>query len=137
MKRRRNIFTLVEVVAAMAILTLGLAGFFSMSFMAQKRLLKAQMKWERFHMLSEAAEYMLLQGMEDPELPSEEFWDYPGYKIVCSYEDVEDLPEEFSGLSGQAVLKCMVLELVDTATEEVVDTLRIDRIDYDDTSEAS
>jgi hypothetical protein len=136
-KRRRNIFTLVEVVAAMAILTLGLAGFFSMSFMAQKRLLKAQMKWERFHMLSEAAEYMLLQGMEDPELPSEEFWDYPGYKIVCSYEDVEDLPEEFSGLSGQAVLKCMVLELVDTATEEVVDTLRIDRIDYDDTSEAS
>ena len=137
MKRRRNIFTLVEVVAAMAILTLGLAGFFSMSFMAQKRLLKAQMKWERFHMLSEAAEYMLLQGTEDPELPSEEFWDYPGYKIVCSYEDVEDLPEEFSGLSGQAVLKCMVLELVDTATEEVVDTLRIDRIDYDDTSEAS
>lgn len=137
MKRRRNIFTLVEVVAAMAILTLGLAGFFSMSFMAQKRLLKAQMKWERFHMLSEAAEYMLLQGMEDPELPSEEFWDYPGYKIVCSYEDVEDLPEEFSGLSGQAVLKCMVLELVDTATEEVVDTLRIDRIDYDDTNEAS
>ena len=137
MKRRHNFFTLVEVVAAMAILTLGLAGFFSMSFMALKRLYKAQMKWEQFHMLSEAAEYMLLQGMDDPELPTEEFWDYPGYKIVCSYEDVEDLPEEFTGISGQAVLKCMVLELVDTTTEQVVDTLRIDRIDYDDTNEAS
>ena len=54
MKRRHKFFTLVEVVAAMAILTLGLAGFFSMSFMAQKRLYKAQMKWEQFHMLSEA-----------------------------------------------------------------------------------
>lgn len=133
--RRSNLFTLVEVVAAMAILTLGLASFFSMSFMAQKRLLKAQQKWEHFHMLSEAAEYMLLQEAEDPDLPTEEFWDYPGYKIVCSHEDVEDLPEEFTGISGQAVLKCMVLELVDTSTEQVVDTLRIDRIDYDDTNE--
>ena len=29
----------------------------------------------------------------------------------------------------------MVLELVDTSTEQVVDTLRIDRIDYGDTNE--
>ena len=133
--KRRRFFTLVEVVTAMAILTLGLASFFSMSFMAQKRLFKAQQKWERFHMLSEAAEYMLLQGFEDPELPTEEFWSYPGYRINCSYEDVEDLPEEFTGLSGQAKLKCLVLELVDTSTDQVVDSLRIDRIDYDDTNE--
>ena len=132
---KRRFFTLVEVVAAMAILTLGLASFFSMSFLAQKRLMKAQEKWERLHMLSEGAEYMLLQGFEDPELPGEEFWNYPGYRLSCSYEDVEDLPEEFTDLSGQAKLKCMVLELIDTSNDQVVDTLRIDRIDYDDTSE--
>ena len=132
---KRRFFTLVEVVAAMAILTLGLASFFSMSFLAQKRLMKAQEKWERLHMLSEGAEYMLLQGFEDPELPGEEFWNYPGYRLSCSYEDVEDLPEEFTDLSGQAKLKCMVLELLNTSNDQVVDTLRIDRIDYDDTSE--
>ena len=132
---KRRFFTLVEVVAAMAILTLGLASFFSMSFLAQKRLMKAQEKWERLHMLSEGAEYMLLQGFEDPELPGEEFWNYPGYRLSCSYEDVEDLPEEFTDLSGQAKLKCMVLELINTSNDQVVDTLRIDRIDYDDTSE--
>jgi len=132
---KRRFFTLVEVVAAMAILTLGLASFFSMSFLAQKRLMKAQEKWERLHMLSEGAEYMLLQGFEDPELPGEEFWNYPGYRLSCSYEDVEDLPEEFTDLSGQARLKCMVLELIDTSTDQVVDSLRIDRIDYDDTNE--
>ena len=132
---KRRFFTLVEVVAAMAILTLGLASFFSMSFLAQKRLMKAQEKWERLHMLSEGAEYMLLQGFEDPELPGEEFWNYPGYRLSCSYEDVEDLPEEFTGLAGQARLKCMVLELIDTSTDQAVDSLRIDRIDYDDTNE--
>lgn len=132
---KRRFFTLVEVVAAMAILTLGLSSFFGMSFLAQKRLMKAQEKWERLHMLSEGAEYMLLQGFEDPELPGEEFWNYPGYRLSYSYEDVEDLPEEFTDLSGQARLKCLVLELIDTSTDQVVDTLRIDRIDYDDTSE--
>jgi len=135
MTHRMHRFTLVEVVVAMGLLTLGLASYFSMAFMAQQRLYKAQAKWERFHMLSEAAEYMLLQKCEDPELPTEEFWDYPGYKINCTHEDVEDLPEEFSPLSGQARLKCMVLELVDTSTDQVVDTLRIDRIDYDDTND--
>ncbi len=128
-------FTLVEVVVAMAILTLGLTSYFSMSAMSQKRIFKAREKWDRMHMLSEGAEYMLLQGFEEPELPSEEFWDYPGYRLRASYEDVSDLPEEFTGLNGQAKLKCLVLELVDASTDQTVDTLRIDRIDYDDVTE--
>ncbi len=133
--RRRAPFTLVEVLAAMAVLSLSLTPFLTLANTAQLRLLKAQEKWRRFHMLSQAAEYMMLQGMDDPELPGPDVFDYPGYKIVCEYKDATDVPEDLNDLVGQARLRCCVIELVDTASGETVDSLRIERIDYDEVND--
>ena len=134
-RRRKMPLTLVEVVVALAILALSLVPFLSLANAAQMRMAKAREKWIRFHMLSQAAEFLMLQGMEDPELPGPDFFDYPGYKIMCEYKTVEDLPEDLTGLIGQAELQCCIIELVDTNTGEVVDSLYIDRINYDEINE--
>lgn len=131
-KRLRRTFTLIEVVVAMGILSLGLVSLLSVTSAAQARIGKARDKWVRFHILSQAVEYLMLQDFEDPELPGPDFFDYPDYRVECEYETVEDLPEELMGLSGQAVLKCAVIELIDLRSGDVVDTVRIDRIDYDE-----
>ena len=132
---RKHPMTLVEVVVSLAILALSLLPFLSLANASQQRILKAREKWVHFHMLSQAAEYLMLQEMEDPELPNEDFFDYPGYKIECNYEVVEDLPEELTELGGQAQLQCCTINLINAHTEEVVDSLKIDRINYDEITE--
>ena len=132
---RRHAFTLIEVVVAMGILSLGVVSLLSVAGAAQTRIGKARDKWIRFHMLSQAVEFMMLQGFEDPELPGPDFFDYPNYQVQCEYEVVEDLPEELKNLSGQAVLKCAKISLIDLRTGETVDSVRIDRIDYDEVND--
>ena len=46
-------------------------------------------------------------------------------------EDVPDLPEELTDLMGQVPLKCLTLQLRKLPENEIVDTLRIDRLSYD------
>ena len=53
------------------------------------------------------------------------------YDIEISYADAENLPEELNNLDRQAPLRTLVLDLVDARTREIVDTLKIDRIDFD------
>ena len=48
---------------------------------------------------------------------------------------VEDLPEELTELGGQAQLQCCTINLINAHTEEVVDSLKIDRINYDEITE--
>ena len=45
------------------------------------------------------------------------------------------VPEELKNLSGQAVLKCAKISLIDLRTGETVDSVRIDRIDYDEVND--
>ena len=82
------------------------------------------------HLLSQAAEYcLLLPDEEPPEIPPEIF-ESSIYQIEAYYEDAENLPEDLTDLENQAPLRTLVLNLIDKNTEEVVDTLRIDRINY-------
>ena len=117
MKKHR--FTLVEVVVALAILGITLVSLLTLAGAAQQRLGKARDRWRNFHMLSQGAEYFMLFTSEEP----------PG--IDLAFFDVEDLPEELTGLVGQPPLRCCVVELVRNADGEVLDTLKIDRINYD------
>lgn len=133
---RRNIFTLIEVVIALAILAISLTGILEMMTQSQKRLSKSYEKWERMHILSQAAEYYLMQGDDPPDIP-EFIFPYRDYQVDVSIEDVEDLPEELSDLMGQVPLKCLTLQLRKLPENEVVETLRIDRLSYDSESSSN
>ena len=129
-------FTLVEVVVAMAILALSLVGFFAMSQTAVNRIDKAYSRWERMHLLSQAAEYCLLFPSEEPpEIPPEIF-ESSRYELEIYYEDAAGLPEELSELENQATLRTLVLNLIDVNSREIVDTLRVDRIDYNEAEDS-
>lgn len=128
-------FTLIEVVVAMAILALSLTGFFALSQSAVNRVDKAYNSWERMHLLSIAAEYCLLfPDEEPPEIPPEIF-ESSRYELEVYYEDAQGLPEDLNELENQAPLRTLVLNLIDIKTRQIVDTLRIDRIDYNQEGE--
>ena len=131
----KKYFTLVEVIVALAVMGLALTAFFALSQSAVNRVDKAYSSWERMHLLSQAAEYCLLFPSEEPpDIPADIF-ESSIYDIEIYYEDVENLPEELNELVGQAPLRTLVLDLVDAQTRQVVDSLRIDRIDYDQAGE--
>ena len=130
---KKNIFTLIEVVIALAILAISLTGILELMTQSQKRLSKSYEKWERMHILSQAAAYYLMQGDDPPDIP-EFIFPYRDHQVDVSIEDVEDLPEELSDLMGQVPLKCLTLQLRKLPENEVVDTLRIDRLSYDSES---
>ena len=124
-------FTLVEVIVAMAIMALALTAFFALSQSAVNRIDKAYSNWERTHLLSQAAEYYLLFAEEEPpDIPPEVF-ESNVYDVEMRYEPAENLPEELNDLSNQAPLRTLIIDLVTPGSREVVDTLKIDRIDFD------
>ena len=124
-------FTLIEVVAAIAVMALALTGFFALSQSAVNRIEKAYNSWERMHLMSQAAEYYLLFPSEDPPDMPEEIFESSSYDIEVRYEDAEGLSEELNELSNQAPLRTLIIDLVDSNTRQIVDTLKIDRIDWD------
>lgn len=123
-------FTLIEVVISLAILAISLTGILEMMTQSQKRLAKSYEKWERTHLLCQAAEYYLMQGDDPAEIP-EFIFPYKDYQLETSIEDVADLPEELTDLMGQVPLKCLLISLKKLPENEIVDTLRIDRLSYD------
>ena len=122
-------FTLVEVVVALAILGMSLSAFFAISQNAMLRADKAYDHWRRSHLLSLAAEYYLLFPSEDPPEPPEGLLDDPDYHVEIRYDDAEGLPDDLAGLENLAPLRTLVIELVRNGDNQVVDTLKIDRID--------
>ena len=128
-------FTLVEVIVAMAIMALALTAFFALSQSAVNRIDKAYSNWERTHLLSQAAEYYLLFAEEDPpDIPPEVF-ESNVYDVEMRYEPAEKLPEELNDLSNQAPLRTLIIDLVTSGSREVVDTLKIDRIDWENSGD--
>ena len=53
-------FTLIEVVVALALLSVSLAGLLQLSINSQQKLITADDKWRHEHMLAQAAEYLML-----------------------------------------------------------------------------
>lgn len=127
----KRFFTLIEVVAAIAVMALALTGFFALSQSAVNRIEKAYNNWERMHLMSQAAEYYLLFPSEEPPYLPPEIFESSIYDIEVRYEDAEGLSEELNELSNQAPLRTLIIDLVDSNTRQIVDTLKIDRIDWD------
>ena len=124
-------FTLIEVVVALAILSLSLAGLLQLSISANSRLAAAVEKWEAEHMLAQAAEYLMLQNQDSTTIP-EEFFPYPGYSAEVVCDDAEGLPEDYDGLEGQLPLKRWNISIVRNSDGKRMAEVNIDRISYDD-----
>ena len=129
-------FTLVEVVVALAILSISIAGFLQLLTAAQNRIIKVNDHWMKTHMLIQAAEYYMLMRQEDPEAITETFFPYNDYRVDVTWEDIENLPEEYTGLTNQKQLRAMVLSLKRQSDGQEVDKIIIDRIDYENSAES-
>ena len=134
---KKNPFTLVEVVVALAILSIGIAGFLQLLTAAQNRIIKISDHWTKTHMLIQAAEYYMLMKQEEPEAISETFFPYDQYRVDVTWEEIEDLPEEYTNLTNQKQLRAMVLSLKRQNDGQEVDRIVIDRIAYEDVQESN
>ena len=126
----KKIFTLVEVVVALAILGLSLSGLLSLAMNSQAKVARAVEKWENTHKMIQAVEYLMLFDDENLSVPTE-FFPYDGYMIQTSVDDAEGLPEEFTEINDAAPLKCIAVELVRTRDNKVIDRVKIDRINFE------
>ena len=132
---RKN-FTLIEVVVALAILTLSLAGLLQLLSQSQLRIADAEERWMDMHKLIQATEYFLLAGdPEEPNIP-DDFFPYPGYEINCVYDDAEGLPEDLENLTGQVPLKQCRIELIRTSDHKTVEHVTVDRFSYGENTNA-
>ena len=127
-------FTLIEVVVALAILSISIAGFLQLLTAAQNRIIKVNDHWMRTHMLIQAAEYYMLMKQEDPPAMTETFFPYEDYRVDVTWEEIEGLPEEYTGLTNQKQLRAMILSLVRQQDGQEVDKIIIDRLDYENAS---
>lgn len=129
---KRRTFTLIEVVVALGILAVGIGGMLQLAISSQLRVANAVEKWEQVHVVTQAAEYLMLMDEETTEIP-EEYFPYENYTINAYYDDADDLPEEFNGIEGQLPLKKLVIELVRESDAKTVETVIIDRLSYEET----
>ncbi len=131
---KKRLFTLIEVVVALAILSISIAGFLQLLTAAQNRIIKVNDHWMRPHMLIQAAEYYMLMKQEDPPAMTETFFPYDDYRVDVTWEEIEGLPEEYTGLTNQKQLRAMILTLVRQQDGQEVDKIIIDRLDYENAS---
>ena len=60
-----------------------------------------------------------------------EFFPYEDYRVDVSYDYAEGIPDEFNNIEGQLPLRQCKFELIRLRDRQVVDTIIIDRVDYD------
>ena len=133
---KKFVFTLVEVVVALAILSISIAGFLQLLTAAQNRIIKVSDHWTRTHMLIQAAEYYMLMKQEEPEAITDTFFPYDRYRVDVTWEEIDNLPEEYTNLTNQKQLRAMVLSLKRQSDGQEVDKIIIDRIDYENISDS-
>ena len=115
MKTRRNNFTLLEVLTAMIILTLGVSGLLWQFAIAADRSLRNTQRWERTHELTQAAEFLQLNG---PDTPLDEEFLSGDYRISAQLQDPQ-LPAGMEVQTGVLRFKTLVLTLSgEDGTEE-------------------
>jgi len=122
-------FTLIEVVIALAILSLSLAGMFRLLSSSQLRIANAEEKYREMHMLTQGVEYLMLTGTEEDLSVPDEVFPYTDYLIDCTVEEADGLPEELTGQENQLPLKKWVVHLIRASDREERLSVTIDRLD--------
>ena len=129
-------FTLIEVIIAIGILAISLASLFQIIASSRARIAKADEAWHHMHMLTQAAEYVLLHRADTVDSIDRDFFPYRDYQINIVYEEVTDeqIDDDFKSIEGQLPLDLCIIELVNlkSSGKETVGTLEIERIVYED-----
>lgn len=118
-------FTLVEVLIALAILTMGILAAAGLVWGAQSRNITASRQWEEQHAMSQAAEYLLLAGNEDA-VP-ERFFPYGDYRINSWYATPINLPSGVDDRQPGWRLATLHIQLLDKDGNSIR-KLSLDRI---------
>jgi len=124
-------FTIIEVVVAVTILATSLTALLTLSFTAQQRLARAAEKQQHFHMLQQAAEYYMLQPNKPDSVPDTIF-DYPNFQPSCTIDESPGMVEELNDESALIQLDVWTIAVTDTRTNNVVESIQIDRLHYDE-----
>lgn len=127
-------FTLIEVVVALGILALSLAGLLQLLSSSQEKIASSLDHWNHTHILMQAAEYVLLRKGNDDEIEiPQEIFDYPDYYPVITFNDVdEQLPEDLKDQMGQVPLTGVKIEIVRQQDKKTVTEVIVDRFNYEE-----
>ena len=129
-------FTLIEVIIAIGILAISLASLFQIIATSRARIAKADEEWHNMHMLTQAAEYVLLHKADAVDSVDRDFFPYRDYQVRIDYEEVLDpqIDDDFKSINGQLPLELCTIELLNMKStgKETVGILEIERIIYED-----
>lgn len=129
-------FTLIEVIIAIGILAISLASLFQIIATSRARIAKADEEWHNMHMLTQAAEYVLLHKADVVDGIDRDFFPYRDYQVRIDYEEVMDpqIDDDFKSINGQLPLELCTIELLNLKStgKESVGILEIERIIYED-----
>ncbi len=89
--KKASVFTLIELLVAITILAVGLGSIFAINSSSTKKTVRSEKIWGRQHMLSNACEFFLLFGEDEP-IPSDLF--PKDYRATCEFEIYEEVPDE-------------------------------------------
>ena len=135
-KQSVNRFTLIEVIIAIGILAISLASLFQLIASSRARIAKADEEWHNMHMLTQAAEYVLLHRADVVDSVDRDFFPYRDYRVDISYDEVTDeqIDNDFKSITDQLPLDLCTIELISlkSSGKETVGRLEIERIIYDD-----
>ena len=128
-------FTLIEVIIAIGILAISLASLFQIIATSRARIAKVEEEWRNMHMLTQAAEYVLLHISEVDSI-DRDFFPWRDYQVRIDYEEVIDpqIDEDFMSINGQLPLELCTIELLNMKStgKETAGILEIERIIYED-----
>lgn len=123
----RGHFTLLEVVIAIAILSLGVVTAMSVIMQSNNRMERAYNKWREQHIISQAAEFYLLQGVNAQ--PTQDVFPYSseGYSVSCVLEEPTQLPSSVEAHSHNWRLALLKITLT-RSDGQIASILRTEKI---------
>ena len=117
-------FTLVETVIALGVLMLALSAVFASIAASQQRVIRAEKRWQRQHLLTQAAEYYLL-APPSSQIPQVLFSNQQ-YRVAVEY-NTPQLPDKVETVNGNWQLIGMKIMLFDQ-NDKKVDSITLERI---------
>jgi hypothetical protein len=120
----KKTFTLLEVMVAAFILTLSLVMVLQILGTARARVLRAERRWARTHLLAQGLDFHLMAG-PDETFPMEFL--PKGFSIVCELSPAHDLPIYADQPIQGKMLSCIKVTVVGV-NNEIVNSFKVQKI---------